>query len=433
MLLKLPLYIITTIIVSLYYFPLGIRVLPSMTTKTLMAVIGLILIVFRQSVDDKLDIKKDTYTLVGWASGVSLMGLISVTINDTPDYTYVTYIISMLVWVSAAYFVCQCIKMIHGYVSFELLGNYLVAVCVVQCILALLIDYIPAVRAFAIYIMGPQDWLEEVNRLYGIGATLDTAGIRFSVVLVMITFMLSRMNSSSSKNYMWIYLLSFILIIIIGNMMARTTTVGAILALLYLLYTSELYKLHIAASQKKVWFWLIICVCLVLPIFIYFYQTDVTIYKYTRFAFEGFFSLFESGEWEVGSNEKLMTMYIFPESLKTWIIGDGYIVNPTDVDPYYTGNVYDGYYMGTDVGYLRFIFYFGLVGLLIFSIFMYKAYCICISRFPALKDLFVLILLINFIVWFKVSTDIFLVFALFLMMDKGVDKIRTDKQAIILQ
>lgn len=115
-------------------------------------------------------------------------------------------------------------------------------------------------------------------------------------------------------------------------------------------------------------------------------------------------------------------MYVFPESLKTWIIGDGYIVNPVDVDPYYTGDIYEGYYMGTDVGYLRFIFYFGLIGLIAFSVFMYKSYRICCNRLVAYKNLFLLILLINFIVWFKVSTDVFLVFALFLMMDKGETK-----------
>lgn len=120
-------------------------------------------------------------------------------------------------------------------------------------------------------------------------------------------------------------------------------------------------------------------------------------------------------------------MYVFPETLKTWIIGDGYFLNPSDIDSYYTGKIYGGYYMGTDVGYLRFIFYFGLIGLIAFSIFIYKTYRICYQRFPYMKDLFFMILLINFIVWFKVSTDIFLVFALFLMVDK-TDNEKMEKQ-----
>ena len=56
-------------------------------------------------------------------------------------------------------------------------------------------------------------------------------------------------------------------------------------------------------------------------------------------------------------------MYVFPDNLKTWLIGDGYFSNPYNIDPYFTGRFVGGYYMSTDVGYLRFIFYSGLVGI----------------------------------------------------------------------
>ena len=41
------------------------------------------------------------------------------------------------------------------------------------------------------------------------------------------------------------------------------------------------------------------------------------------------------------------------------------------------------------------------------------------------KVMFVLLLLVNYIVWLKVSTDIFLVFALFLMVSRSEEE---DKQ-----
>lgn len=74
--------------------------------------------------------------------------------------------------------------------------------------------------------------------------------------------------------------------------------------------------------------------------------------------------------------------------------------------------------MATDVGYLRFIFYFGLLGLFAFSFFMYRVAKVCMNRFSSHKLLFWMLLAINFIIWFKVSTDIFLVFALFLCIGK---------------
>ena len=73
--------------------------------------------------------------------------------------------------------------------------------------------------------------------------------------------------------------------------------------------------------------------------------------------------------------------------------------------------------MGTDVGYLRFIFYFGLLGLVPFIIYFLKVARVCIKRFPTYRIMFLLILAINYIIWFKVSTDIFLVFVLFLWIE----------------
>ena len=108
-------------------------------------------------------------------------------------------------------------------------------------------------------------------------------------------------------------------------------------------------------------------------------------------------------------------MIVFPESLKTWIIGDGYFDNPIFTDPYFVGEVVRGYYMGTDIGYLRFIYYCGLLGLFTFSIFLYRAVVICMNIFPEKKILFIFLLSVNFICWLKVSTDIFLIFALFMM------------------
>ena len=86
------------------------------------------------------------------------------------------------------------------------------------------------------------------------------------------------------------------------------------------------------------------------------------------------------------------------------------------------GVKHGGYYMSTDIGYLRFIFYFGVVGLLAFSYFFYRWFCVCYKRAKSDGWLFFLFLLLNFAVWFKVSTDIFLVFALFLFVDREQPK-----------
>ena len=226
------------------------------------------------------------------------------------------------------------------------------------------------------------------------------------------------MEQTRFRSWMFFYILAFVFIAVVGNMIARTTTVGLLLAIGYLLYKSDIWRLKLSAESRKLWLYLGGVLLLAISLCVYLYQQDAIFRSNLRFAFEGFFSLIEKGEWQVSSNEKLETMYVFPDNLKTWLIGDGYFDNPYYADPYFTGRFVGGYYMGTDVGYLRFIFYSGLVGLAAITAVLWKACLICRSRFNTEKELFVLFLLVNLLVWFKVSTDIFLIFALFLMVNQ---------------
>ena len=127
----------------------------------------------------------------------------------------------------------------------------------------------------------------------------------------------------------------------------------------------------------------------------------------------GFFSLAEEGHWRTGSNDALMSMYVFPDNPETWLIGDGYFIVPGS-DPNYMGTATEGYYMGTDVGYLRFIFFFGLLGLAIYSLFILYAGRTCIRMHPGNTLLFFSLIAMNFIVWLKVATDCFFILALFI-------------------
>lgn len=420
---KLIKILLAGIAVSCYFFPFEFTFLPGVNTKMAMAGVGLILFVIDLAKGRVGQLNKDGFIIAVIAALVSLCGLASVIWNGTNDYTYATYIVSMFVWLGGAYTAVKVIRWFHGYVSVELVCNYLIGVCAGQCVLALMIDWIPPVKLIVDrYVVGfdfvDLDTLGRANRLYGIGAGLDVAGTRFATVLVIISVMVGQLSSSRYKSYMWIYLTVFILISVVGNMMARTTTVGIAVSVLYWLFSSMIGELSLKKDNLRVWKYLIISLLVLIPVFVYLYNVDEQFQDNIRFAFEGFFSLAEKGEWETNSNNILKNMIVFPDNPKTWIIGDGYIENPNGRDPYYVGPNYGGYYMGTDIGYLRFIFYFGLVGLAMFIFYFYKVAKTCVDRFPSYSTMFWLILAINMIVWLKVSTDIFLVFAIFLCISK---------------
>ena len=417
--------VLVTILTSLYFFPFEFTFLPGINTKMAMAGFGLVLLAFQLAKQQESLINRDIFQLSLWAGLVSLVGWISITYNDTPDTAYATYIVSMWVWLSAAYVVTFCMRKIHGQLSVSLIVRYLMVVCIAQCILALLIDAYPAFKhTIDLYVQQGQEFLNKSNvrRLYGIGASLDVAGSRFAAVLTLIAFSTTTIEKTKLRKWMPWYLIAFFVIGIVGNMIARTTTVGLVLALGYWVYALKIYQFRIENAHKWLWRWGLFLLLLTVGVTTYLYVTIPTVTKHLQFAFEGFFSLAEKGVWEVSSNERLKNMFVFPETLKTWIVGDGYFSNPLDVDPYFIGKEIGGYYMGTDVGYLRFIYYFGIFGLMGMCMVLYKAGSFCMRKLAHCKGLFILLLLTNYIVWLKVSTDIFLVFALFLMIREDEEK-----------
>lgn len=404
------------IMTSLYFFPIDI--VSGVNSKMIMAGFGLIVFIV-QLAQQKKYLEKDYLFLALFAGLVSLSGFFSMWYNETNDTTYATYLVSMFVWLGGAYMAVELMRFVHGSVSAVLVANYLIAVCVLQCVIALGVEMNPAVKAFVDSIYSGGAYYDEHDRMYGIGASLDVAGTRFAAVLCMIVCIGVSYGKALKKEWLIFYSLSFIVIATIGNMISRTTTVGVVLSLIYLIYVFlNIEKSEINKSKTRFWKWMVVVIVLCIPLIVYFYRYNDVIYKNLRFAFEGFFSLVEKGEWDVHSNDMLQNMVVFPETLKTWIIGDGYFNNPLDSDPYYTGNMGTAYYMGTDIGYLRFIFYFGVIGLLSFMIFFCYAAKVCIKNTASLRIMFLLILAVNFIVWFKVATDIFLVFALFLCINK---------------
>ncbi len=429
---KYLVHIISVILTSFYFFPIETVFLPGVNTKMALAGIGLLIFGKRLAQRRDAGINKDFFILSLLALGISLISLLTMTINNTPDASFLTYFISMWVWMGGAYTVVRWLDTAYGYVNVRLVCNQLIAVCVIQCLIAWTKDVYLPLQAWVDSFVGGEAFMGNTKeaRLSGIGAALDVAGLRFSAVAVMIGYILSKAEELSHKQVVT-YIISFLIIAIIGNMMSRTTTMGIGLALVYWIYSTIFFSLKQNIKNQKLWLWLGGILCVVIPVFIYLYFANDTFYKNIRFGFEGFFSLWETGEWQTSSNDILLEhMVVFPDNWVTWLIGDGYAANPMDktlsfFDPYYTGPVYHGYYMGTDIGYLRYIFYFGLVGTFIFILFMWKSAWACIHRFKDYKMMFLMILLVNYIGWFKVSTDIFLVFAIFLVLSKK-DDVQTD-------
>ena len=234
--------ILTVLVTSFFFFPFSFSFFPSQNTKNLLAVAGLVFVIIELVRRKDFSIPLELLILLFLSGMVSLLSLISITYNQTPDTTYVSFIRATAIWLSSAFAVIYIIRSVHGYIDVSLVAHYLIGVCVFQCIMAMLIAFVPAVQVFVdSHVMQGQEMLREMDRIYGIGAFLDIAGSRFACVLVSIAFLISSPKQISSKQSV-LYTISFIVISIVGNMIARTTTVGMVLGIGWILLSPSCYS-----------------------------------------------------------------------------------------------------------------------------------------------------------------------------------------------
>ena len=419
------LVLITTLVTSFFLFPFDLPVGIAVNTKMVLALLGACAFGLDKSLRRDPYLTKDLIVIFMLTATVSVWGFLVTSVNNTSDYSYARYIISVAVWFFAAYFVVWLIRQIHGTVDVKLLGCYLIGVCVFQCVLAYSMTLSPALKRFVDSLMAGSIGTigRFAGRLYGLGAALDPAGLRFSAILVLDAFIISRTDFGKKPFQGALLIVAFLIISVIGNIMARTTTVGMIVGLVCIIVSLSIEKDTAKKSSLLSVSLPVMLILLILSVWLYNVFPDFR--SNVRFGFEGFFSLVETGRWEVHSNDVLRGMIVWPESLKTWLIGDGYFNSPLD-NPDRFGQVYEGFYMQTDIGYLRFIFYFGVIGLLgMISIFV-KSTLVCVQAFRDAGWMFVILLLINLIGWMKVSSDIIMVFAPFVILAFQKDALKTN-------
>lgn len=384
----------------------------------MMAVCGLVAFAVDCANNYNRTFVKKLFTLSLWALGVSFCSFLTMVYNSTPDDSYLSYIVSMWVWLFAVYLPVYLIRLVHGNLSIERIGYYLLGVALLQCTLAIFIHHIPALQnIFDQYVTGEKYMGVGVgdSRLYGPGCALDVGGGRLGAILIIMTYlMLQALRRNDSKWKFIGLLIAFIYVLICGNMMGRTTTVGAVIAIAYGVF-SILTDVELRKSSELSNFMTTVIVLVVIGFLtcVILYNSFPEFKRLIRFAFEGFFNYFEKGKFETNSTNLLSEGLIFPDNTKTWIIGDGYMASGSN-DPYYIGPSDYGFYMNTDAGYSRFIFYFGLIGLTTFCVFFINVCKECANRFKNTRWLFMALLVLHFCVWVKVSTDLFLMFAPFL-------------------
>ena len=398
---KILIGLILLVVTSLYLFPIEFTFLPkAINSKILVAAFGSMAFVFDSIKKKAMEVSQSLLVSMLLAIIFSLWCFFCVIAANTYEMDYATYIVSFLTWMAGAYGVYAAMKIVYGEVDLWLLTRYLALVGVFQCVSAVMIDNNQSFCDLVDRFVVGGSYYREHGRIYGIGAALDPAGIRFSTILVLLAHQFSFDQEVRSKGlYQTTDMIAFAVILIIGSTISRTTIVGGAMGIVYMVIS--LVRLRqggfITTRMIQVFFIFIVVLVGIILSAVYFYRTSATFESYLRFGFEAFFNWAETGEFRTSSTDQLGKMWVWPDDTRTWIIGRG------------TYGVFEN---NTDIGYCNFTFYCGLIGLAIFSLFFIYVHLVQNRKFHHFWLVSLMLVAITFIVWCKVTTDIFYLDAL---------------------
>lgn len=400
--------------VTFAYIPLGVH------TRLLMGIGGFLIYLSRKLVffvpPFSLKIDRNIMLLFLLSLSVCILSFISILYNGTCDSVYVTFPVSILLVLSAGYFVIFFFEKTYGYASFKLIANYIIGAVVFQMFISIFFFLFPVLKNLfnSIIVLDSLEAdalaLTAEIRLSGFGINFFDAGVLNSCVLILIAILLSKEHC---KRNLILYSWAFFLILVVGCMMSRTTLLGGGLAIGILVYRFRINLLRLPFNIGiicKILFWIgavFIGVFKLIP--------EELFEKYGimfNFGFEIFINYFKDGEFRTASTDDLLTAYVLPNNLKTIIIGDGFYADPFMPE--------SAYYMGTDVGFLRLIYYFGLMGLVSFlSFYAYSCY-IGYQKNREYKLFFLLFFILIILFNFKGTINLFYIMVLFCLVRHNV-------------
>lgn len=314
--------------------------------------------------------------------GVSVISAVAVLMNGTTDLAFVKYPISITLITFGAYFVVKVLSFSNKEDPVRMVIDTLIAVIVAQDIIAVLMFAFPALMNIANQLQSLSSLDEgllgavEGARIVGFGSKFFEAGIINGYGLMLIIYRLCNYQCTALRRHL--LSISFILLALIGVMMARTTLIGIFLALVLCLLSGNTYR-----NKKTFYAYLVIVPGVLYGIYIFF-LADSNLKAVVEFGFELFLNMSENGKVESKSTNQLLDMYSAVDNLPL-SIGAGYFGDPLRPE---------AYYKAVDVGYLRLILYFGLPGLVVF--FLFQLYFIYYSLSQARIKISLILILIGY-------------------------------------
>lgn len=334
-----------------YLYPLRFVFFPWASTRVILGIIGigwLLLNIISGKINFREINRKWVFVSILLLS-LLLASYLTSAVNGIVDTNFSYYACSMVLILFAGYTIFVIVLKAIGDFTFKIISHYIVKVVVIQMLITLAMFIFPEFRNFLLSLL-TDEFIPEYGgniRLWGLGAHSFTTGVINSFALLAIAI---NSKNACARRKIGLFC-SALLITVVGSCMSRTTLVGVVGACCIMLYGTPV--LTITRDLFRYSFVLLGIVFLVMYV-IPGNILEEKIEPYFKYGFEIYYNYVETGEMRTASTEELAEMRnTYPRSVKTWLIGDGRFVD--SVNP-------ELYYMYTDVGYARLVFYYGLLG-----------------------------------------------------------------------
>jgi len=401
------------LIVFLYIYSIEFVSVPfALGTRVFIGLIGAVVFVLRIRTSSwLLPIDSSVLTVFRPLAFISMVSLLSIAINSTDDYEFLfKYQISIALIFFAGYAVNFFIERFDNYGPKGMtLMSLVINVVLVQNLLALLMFFVSDLRSFLVSIQVVSDFEQSVLdeqgafRLVGFGSKFFGSGVVNGYALLLIGYIL-RFTSQSRKQRN-IYVLKYLAILVLGMMMARTTMVGALLSVIIMFWPVHgLKEVLIALRLFRQIALIFVSLLLLVLVAIWVNPSIVDTFEILfNFGFEMVWNYLDGNSLATNSTSELLEMYKWPSSYLTYFIGDGWYFDPND----------SSYYMQTDVGILRLVFYYGIPGLMLFCIFQFRVLMLSFSALKQGSTLIALFFVYFLILSLKGFSDLFFLNVLF--------------------
>ena len=373
--------------------------------------IGVLLLKFISEIllKRKVFLSKNFVQVISLCLFIAVYSLFIILVRHTKDLEFVKYPFFVIQWLGGGYIITQMQRHIYGEVKFQNVAIYIVASVVLQVIIAFLMFISPPIHDLFTSINlndPPTGEAFREFRLVGFASYYFGAGIICGYALILIPFLIPYCKN---KTQIRLLSFSFLLILLLGMMMSRTTMLGGAVAIILLILPSR-FGLNSSAKIRSFLSYFIIIPILIIPLFFMLDQKLIdTVKVASEFGFEMFYNYLDEGNLTTGSTEQMKEMYKLPDSSITYLLGDGIFYNNQMNDS-------EGYYMGTDIGFLRLLYYFGIFGSFLFFLLQFMVLYKCAISFTnrRIKFLFVMsVFAYMLILNFKGLTDLIFLNVLF--------------------